>query len=241
MNLDYYVNYIKNDLTAFGLLETELSEDAWNHIVEAAMQELLRYYDQTGFVTAAASSCIDLTKLEEANNIKISSISNVYNTSIAGGTATADGVYYTDPAWLGFWQTGFGGRLTQWTYSYMNYNTLNRIRNTVAGTDLDFREDKVNNKLYINFTNSRSGNITIEYVPRIQTVEDVVGDYWVDILKRLSLAYAKIAVGRARTRFVQNGALWTDDGANILQEGTNELNALRERLQTHADFLYPVD
>lgn len=204
------------------------------------MQELLRYYDQTGFVSVAASGCIDLLEVEKANNIKISSISNVYNTNDLSGTGS-NGVVSTDPAWIGFWQTNFGNRLTQWTYNYMNYVNLNRINQSVAGTNLDFREDKIHNKLYINYTTSIPSYITLEYVPRIQTVEDVVGDYWVDILKRLSLSYAKIAVGRARTRFVQNGALWSDDGATILQEGLSELQALRERLQTNADFLYPVD
>lgn len=83
--------------------------------------------------------------------------------------------------------------------------------------------------------------MAIEYVPVIEQVDQIVGEYWVDILKRIALAYAKIAVGRARTRFVQSGALWTDDGSNILQEGTTELTALRERLQVNAQFLYPVD
>ena len=47
----------------------------------------------------------------------------------------------------------------------------------VAGTDLDFREDKIGRKLYINFANGYPAAITIEYVPVIQTAEDVTGDY----------------------------------------------------------------
>ncbi len=239
--MQYYVDFLKDQLTVYSLLETELSDDTWEKIVETAMQELLRYYDQTGFVSVMASSCIDLTKVEEDNNIKISSISNVYDTYATGGLSNANYDISIDPAWLGFWQTGFGARVTNWTYSYMNYASLNRIRNSVSGTNLDFREDTINRKLYINITQNTNGYITLEYVPRIRTVEDVVGDYWVDILKRLSLAYAKIAVGRARTRFVQSGALWTDDGAAILQEGNAELQALRERLLANSDLLYPVD
>lgn len=123
----------------------------------------------------------------------------------------------------------------------MNYINLNRIRQSIAGPNLDFREDKIHNKLYINFAAEMPAGLTLEYVPQIQTAEDIVGDYWVDILKRLSLAYAKIAIGRARTRFVQTGALWTDDGATILQEGTTELSELRQRLQEHNDFMYVQD
>ena len=240
MNLQYYVDSIKDQITVFGLLESELSDDSWSKVVEAAMQELLRYYDQTGLITVPAASCIDLKSIEEKYNIKISSISNVYRTEALLGTGYSGDVSM-DPAWIGFWQTGLGNRLQNWTYNYINYSSLQRIRNTTVGTDLDFREDKYYNKLYINFANGMPSSVTLEFVPRIQTVEDIVGDYWVDILKRLSLAYAKIAVGRARTRFVQAGALWTDDGATILQEGTTELQALRERLQANANFMYPVD
>ena len=63
--------------------------------------------------------------------------------------------------------------------------------------------------------------ITIEYVPRYDSVEEVVSDYWIDILIKLSLAIAKITVGRIRTRYVQSNALWAND-VNILQEGLDE-------------------
>ena len=124
----------------------------------------------------------------------------------------------------------------------INNNILNKqLKDVYVSKVVYFREDKIGKKLYINFTQGYPSYITIEYVPVIRTPEDIVGDYWVDILKRLSLAYAKIAVGRARTRFVQSGALWTDDGGTILQEGTSELQALRERLQANAQFMYPID
>lgn len=239
-NMQYYVQFLKDQLTVYSLLESELSDDTWEKIVETAMQELLRYYDQTAFVQVAGASCIDLLQVEKDNDIHISSISNVYNT-IATGDSTDVNSVFMDPTWLGFWQTGFGSRVTNWTYNYINYGSLQRIRNTISGTNLDFREDTINRKLYINFSQTVPSYITLEYVPRIKTVEDIVGDYWVDILRRLSLAYAKIAVGRARTRFVQSGALWTDDGATILQEGTSELQALRERLVANTDLHFPVD
>lgn len=59
----------------------------------------------------------------------------------------------------------------------MNYVNLNRIRQTVAGSDLDFREDTINRKLYINYSATHPYAITLEYVPRCQTVEDVRGDF----------------------------------------------------------------
>jgi hypothetical protein len=43
--------------------------------------------------------------------------------------------------------------------------------------------------------------ITIEYVCRYDNIEDIKSDYWIDILMRMSVALAKIAVGRIRSRF----------------------------------------
>jgi len=42
----------------------------------------------------------------------------------------------------------------------------------------------------------------------------------------MSLAYAKLTLGRIRTRFTQSNALWTQDGETLLAEGKEELKAL---------------
>ena len=86
-----------------------------------------------------------------------------------------------------------------------------------------FRYDKASNKLYINIASNNPTNITIEYVPRYDSVEDVVSDYWIDILVKLAVAITKITVGRIRSRYVQSNALWQND-INILQEGLDEYN-----------------
>ena len=57
----------------------------------------------------------------------------------------------------------------------------------------------------------------------------------------MSLAYAKIALGRIRTRYTQSNALWSQDGETLLTEGREELGAIRERLQGMSDYIYPVD
>jgi len=124
--------------------------------------------------------------------------------------------------------------------NYAAYNTTEQISNTFS-TDLDFKEDKLGNKLYINFSGGVPSKVTIEYVPKFSNVNEVKGDYWVDILLRLALAHTKITLGRIRTRYTQSNALWTQDGETLLTEGNTELQALRERLQTQANFVYPVD
>ena len=49
-------------------------------------------------------------------------------------------------------------------------------------TDLSFKEDRHDNKLYISCGNSRPSMITIEYIPKLNSVEDIKSDYWIDIL-----------------------------------------------------------
>ena len=90
MELKDYVDQIKFQLTG-GILENELKDADIEKIVGFSLKELNRYYDSTRLVTAAGSSCIDLETLQEENNIKISSVSNVYRTSPVGSTSTSSG------------------------------------------------------------------------------------------------------------------------------------------------------
>ena len=48
------------------------------------------------------------------------------------------------------------------------------------------------------------------------------------MLTKLSLAIAKVTVGRIRSRYTQSNALWTQDGETLLQEGNEELKELKE-------------
>lgn len=95
--------------------------------------------------------------------------------------------------------------------------------------------------MYVNFSGGTAYGLTIEYIPLLENVDQIVGNYWIEILSRLSLAYTKITLGRIRTRYKQDNALWSQDGDTLLEEGNAELTALRERLQEHSDYIYPVD
>jgi len=57
----------------------------------------------------------------------------------------------------------------------------------------------------------------------------------------MSVALTKVVVGRIRTRFTQAGALWTQDGEKILEEGNTELKELREVLRANSNLVYPID
>lgn len=237
MTIDAYRDEIRLRLTG-GLLDLELDDAALDKVINAALREIQRYNCSTRLATIPFSPCIDLSEC------KVSSVSRVFRSQ---GYMAAEGDMqgsWTDPMYIASWQmlggNGNVGNVSNWAANYGAWNTMLQIRNT-ASTDLTFRFDKYSKRLYINTAFDKPTNITIEYVPLLESVEDVVSDYWIDMLMRLAVALAKVTVGRIRSRYTQANALWTQDGETILQEGTEELNALREYLQTNTQLVYPID
>ena len=110
--------------------------------------------------------------------------------------------------------------MSKWTENIASYNTAMQIRNTLS-TDLSFKYDKHTNLLYINCGFDRPQMITVEFVPVYSDVSEVVSDYWIDIIVRLSLAICKQVIGRIRKKFTQDNALWQLD-TDILTEGLEE-------------------
>jgi hypothetical protein len=129
--------------------------------------------------------------------------------------------------------------MQDFVYDYGAWNTLLQIRNTTS-TDLEFIYNKDREELYINIAQDIPKRITIAYVPRYDNVEEITSDYWIDILVRLSVAIAKVTLGRIRTRYTQSNALWAND-IGILEEGLTELKELREHLVNNSQLVYPVD
>ena len=246
MKMESYVDEIKLQLTG-GLLELEVDDAHIKQVVNSAVREVQRYMDNTRIITVPFSSCIDLTKIEEDNNIKISSISRVfrtdtYNSSSDETTGSINAA--SDPLYMSQIQmlSGNGGNiglLNSYVSNYAAYNTLLQVKNTTS-TDMAFKEDKLDRKLYINALDTPT-NVTLEYVPRNIAVEEITSDYWIDIVMRLSVALMKIGLGRIRSRYTQSNALWTQDGEQLLNEGNEELTTLREQLRVASQLTYPID
>lgn len=235
-----YVDEIKNALTG-GVLDLEISDNVIVTTVNSALREIQRYIDTTQLVTIPYSPCIDMSEYN------VSSVSRVFRSRgyiIADTDKNDQNAVYTDPMYMGMWQvmSGYGNiyNLNNWVYNYSAWNTALQIRNTIS-TDLNFRYDKASNKLYINCAFDTPDNITIEYIPVYTDVSQVKSNFWEDILLRLSLALTKVIIGRIRTKFTQqSNALW-GLSTDILTEGQEELNSLREQLRTSTQLTYGID
>ena len=234
------VEEIKLELTG-QVLELELDDSTLDLTINKALRELQRYWDETTLVTIPYASCINYagTPLEESSSIvRVYRTVGVGNSEDAGNSVTMDPMYAQQ--WMVFSNAGTMYNLQDYVMNYAAWSTLSQVRNTIS-TDLAFREDKHACKLYINNNISSPGNITVEYIPKLRSVEDIKSDYWKDVLVRMSLDFAKIQIGRIRTKFTQSNALWTLDGDKLLEEGNTDLKELREILRANSNMVYPIN
>ena len=238
MTLQKYVDKIKLELTG-GLLELEIDDETIGKYVLSALEEIQRYIDETMLIQVPFASCIDLS------DFKHSAIIKVYRTNAIGdiskdssGTSQVDPMYAQ--VWLAYSNGGSMYNLNNYLMNYMSYNTLLQIRNNIS-TDLAFKEDIHENKLYVNVSGSTPPYIVIEYVPVFDDVDKVKSDYWKDLLYRLSLALVKRGLGRIRTYAKQTNALYAIDGDTMLAEGNQELTDIREILRNNDNLFLVVD
>lgn len=241
MDMDSLRNELRLRLTG-GVIDLELPDASLDGCITSALRQIQRYYDSTMLATIPYNTCIDL------KGTPVSSVSRVfrsegYVSSETNNSSMQESSSY-DPMYLASWQmmsgTGQGmSAMTNWVSSFGSYNTALQIRNTLS-TDLIFRFDRYSKKLYINCSFDKPQSITIEYVPILQSIENIVSDFWIDIAVRLSLAICKQVIGRIRKKFTQDNALWKLD-TDILQEGIDEEKELQELMRKSSQLCYPID
>ena len=235
-SLKDYIEDIKLELTG-GILELEIDDDTIGKVVKRSFTELQRYIDETRLIDVPFARCIDLSGLKHRNIVA------VYRTS-AVGDVPSDSSSFVDPTYASIWMTFGNGvsmyNLNNYLLNYMSYNTLLQTRNSMS-TDLSFKENRQEDKLYVNVSSGIPQRITIEYIPIFDDVSEIKSEYWQDILLRMSTALTKVILGNVRTRFTQTSPLWEQDGSAMREEGNTEIQAIRETLRANASMTYPVD
>ena len=238
MKLEEILDELKIELTGY-VLDMEITDETLVSVVKKALRELTRYWDESRLITIPYASCIDLEgKFFEE---QVSSIVKVYRTEGMGDSGGISVI--NDPVQMAqfaiFSNGGTMYNLQDYVMNYASWMTMYQIKNSMS-TDMSFKEDRHNKKLYINNYNAPS-MVTIEYIPKLKSVEDIQSDYWIDILIKYCVALTKIVLGRIRTRFTQSNALWTQDGEKILEEGNTELKELRELLRVNSNMIFLID
>jgi hypothetical protein len=142
-----YIDYIKL-MTTGDILESDLPDESIGKYVDTALVHIQRFIDETKLITVPFAKCIDLTDFDH------SAIVNVYRVQgFTGDTTVGITTSDVDPMYAQTWSVFTTGgtmyNLQNYVMNYLSYNTLLQMRNTLS-TDLDFKEDKHGNKLYIN-------------------------------------------------------------------------------------------
>ena len=239
MDINAYIDEIKLKLTG-DLINIELDDTTLMRIVNSSLREIQRYINTVKLITIPFSPCIDLSEYKVSAVTKVYRSKGYYNSV---GNAEISNVP-ADPMYMSQWQilsgNGLGYNSSNWVYNYLAWNTASQLRNTLS-TDLYFRFDKDSNKLYVNVSFDRPKDITVEYIPRYDDVSEITSDFWIDIIIKLAVALTKVTLGRIRTRYTQDNALWKQDGEQLLTEGNAELDQIREQLRLNAQLCYPID
>lgn len=105
-----------------------------------------------------------------------------------------------------------------------------QVANTLS-TDFQWHYDMENQVVYCTCKQPHPSQVTIRYVPIFNDVSEIKNPTWINYLTRMSEANMKIALGRTRSKYKIEGSNVTLDGEILLQEGTTELQQIREELK----------
>ena len=220
------------------VVSMELSDATLTKIINSSLREIQRYIDTFNVVTVPYTKCIDLSDYKISSVVGVRRAEGYMSDNDSKTGAISDPLYASQ--WMLLSGLGNVGQINNFASNVAAWNTMLQVQNTMS-TDLAFYYVKSDNKLYINVSSNYPAKVTVIYIPRLDDVDDIVSDYWIDMLIRLSVATAKVTVGRVRTKFKQSNALWTLDGDQILEEGSAELTAIRQELKDSTQLCYGVD
>lgn len=223
-----YVNYVMKNL-GNQVLKIELSEQQVEEVVEMALGELTHYMNDTKSITVPYASVIDTSKWP----LKVSVVNYVMRGQSAINYLPIDQMA---TSYIYGVTAGYSMSLDTFATTLMAQQNLNAL-----STDLDFRFEKDEQKLYVACNAVKPTTITVEYMPEYSNVDDIKEPYWQNYLKRFSLAMTKVILGRIRSKYSLNSSQYTLDGDTILSEGNAELAEIRTTLQNNTDSLFVID
>lgn len=116
---------------------------------------------------------------------------------------------------------------------YLDYYTETMLVQTIKNTisrDMAYTWDEQNQLLYLASNLPIPSQVTITYIPRYDSPDDIKTDYWRDWMRRLAIAHFKIFVGEKRSKMKIPNSPVQLNGEALLAEGREELTAIRQYL-----------
>lgn len=225
MKMQDYVDDIDFQISG-GVLELEI-RDQLPKCVNKAFRELKRYINTPSYKTVPYSNSIDCSDYHIYNVISVLRAAPIYGTTY--GTSDMD---------------VFSLAASATDTSYLNYyeNRMLNIqqRNTIS-TDLEFIWESETKMLRLSVNPPYPSIVTLEYVYDYQNVDEITDPYWQDWILQLSTAFAKVITGRIRSKYMLKSSQFELDGKDLVNEGNEEINHIREFLRANAYPLYTHD
>ena len=207
--------------------QIELNEDDVQQLLDLSIRELVEKIDTPSMITLPYSNVIDLSAY------KIAKIDMVMRADTPYGTTEGlsyDPFYLSNSVAIGSQGAGGNGGLNSVLQMQAQYAIRAMAQNAVQAELIHFH-DLYHKTLTVSYSGQRPRQITLLYRPAIQTIEDLPSPIWASYLIRLATAHGKIIIGRIRSKYTVSGAPVTVN-AEILTEGTSELDKLYEELKT---------
>lgn len=236
-------------VTALGgtIVDIEIEDDL-DKILDIAFLKIKPRIGTSKYMTVPISDTIDL------RNKNVYTVINVYRTSPVTngyGNSSSSSSMYTDailfnPSMLLTGISGYNNTLNRSLGITASDNVAislltSQVINQASGrsSDIDFEYD--DGYLYVETAGAGTETVTIEYIPNYNSVEDVDEPFWQMYIFEMGLAYAKIALGRARNKHRVSNVQYELDGDTLISEGTSELEQLTEKLEESNDLDYFLD
>lgn len=251
MTRDQYADFISLQLGG-SIVDVEIEEDL-GRFVDLALLKCKPYIGTSRLVTVPSASHIDLSKLDppayavvavhrgSASSVGEALSGPSVSTGVQPDPSGYDG-YLFSPGLYNYYDAFAGsvgvGSMDSMTITLLTTQLVNTIRGGTS--DVDFYQD--NDDLYVELTGTGvSGDVTIEYIPDYTDVSMVSEPFWVNFIMNMAMALAKVAIGRARSKYNISGLPYELDGDNLVSEGTTELENLNEQLRSLDDIWYVLD
>lgn len=194
----------------YPVLNVEVPESTIASCIDDALDEVVPWYNKPEFITVylGDSKCIDLSKYH------ISEVINVY---------PADEVMYNSNEFFP-------------NQSSMTNVINNRLENMLIHQTLGYVKDNISfmfqgDKLYVDVGYPISKNITIEYLPKILSVEDITDQACLRFVKDFSLAFTREVLGEIRGKFRLSNNPVELDYDHQYDKSNTELERLRQAIR----------
>lgn len=209
MNTTELVEWVKGRL-GYPVFNVEVPDTTIESCIDDALNEVLPWYNKTKLVTMylGNNSCIDLSEYN------ILDVVNVYSADKKSGNFENE--FFSDRRVSNLMNSQLELMLLNQTIGYFKDNM-----------SFMFQDDK----LYIDTGYPVSTNITVEYIPKIDSVEEITDRYYLNYVKEFTLAFTREVLGEIRGKFRVSNSPTELDYDHQYDKSTTELERLRQAIR----------